>query len=111
MVEKKVQLKTHQNIGGLDFQGPYRDIKMIPVDEGLFAVVCTDKGQYYLIDVGYAKNLRRAIQISQKKECWAEHKIGDINYAFFVNGSRTEEEHRLTLRDLKKIFRKSPCIN
>lgn len=104
------QVKQHQTIGGFDFEGPYRDLSMVPEDEGLFAIVCMDARQYYLLDIGYSENIRETCENSPKKECWEEHKIGTLNYAFYIDVEFTDETYRVALADLKKMYKMSPCI-
>ena len=104
------EIKQHQTIGGFDFEGPYRDITMVSEREGLFAIVCMDTRQYYLLDIGYSMNIRETCENSPKKSCWEEHKIGGINYAFYVDKEFTTETYGLALADLKKIYKMSPCI-
>ncbi len=104
------QVKQHQTIGGFDFEGPYRDLSMIPEEEGLFAIVCMDTRQYYLLDIDYSVNIRDSCENSPKRACWEEHKIGTINYAFYVSVEFTEETYMIARDDLHKMYKMSPCI-
>ena len=104
------EIKQHQTIGGFDFEGAYRNISMIPEDAGLYAIVCMDTKQYYLLDIGYSENIKDTCESSPKKACWEEHKIGSISYAFYVDVEFTEETYMIALRDLQKMYKMSPCI-
>lgn len=105
------QLKTHQTIGGFDFEGPYDLPKQLPEKEGLFAIVCTDTRQYYLLDVGHSINLREAFTDNPKKECWETHKIGALQCAFYIDDNFNTRTYLIALKDLRKKYKKSPCVN
>jgi hypothetical protein len=83
---------------------------MIPEDEGLYAVVCMDSRQYYLLDLGYSKNIMETFQKSPKRNCWEENKIGTISYAFYIDIEFNSETYMTALDDLKKMYKMSPCI-
>jgi hypothetical protein len=104
------EVRQHQTIGGFDFEGPYRNMRMIPEDEGLYAIVCMDTRQYYLLVLGYSENIKETCQNSPKRSCGGENKIGTINYAFYVDVEFTKETYMTALDDLKKMYKMSPCI-
>ena len=103
------EIKQHQTIGGFDFEGPYQNLSMVAEKEGLFAIVCMDTKQYYLLDLGYSENIRETCE-NTPKACWDEHKIGAIFYAFYIDKEFTTETYGLALADLKKMYKTSPCI-
>ena len=105
------EIKQHQTIGGFDFQGSYVNLSMVSEEEGLFAIVCMDTKQYYLLDLGYSENIRETCENSPKRTCWEEHKIGNFHYAFYVDKEFTTETYGLALADLKKMYKMSPCID
>ncbi len=104
------EVKQHQTIGGFDFEGSYQYLAMVPEDEGLDAIVCMDTKQYYLLDIGYSKNIKDTCENSPKKACWDEHKLGRLNYAFYIDSEFTEETYIIALKDLQKMYKMSPCI-
>lgn len=104
------EVKQHQTIGGFDFEGPYVNLTQVSEEEGLFAIVCMDTRQYYLLDLGYSKNIRDTCEKSPKQACWEEHKLGAIRYAFYIDKEFTSETYGLALADLKKTYKMSPCI-
>ena len=85
-------------------------MQMIPEEEGLYAVVCMDSRQYYLLDLGYSENIKETFQKSPKRSCWEENKIGTISYAFYIDVEFTSETYKTALADLKKMYKMSPCI-
>ena len=104
------EIKQHQTIGGFDFEGPYVNLTQVCEEEGLFAIVCMDTKQYYLLDIGYSKNIRDTCENSPKRACWEEHKLGVLRYAFYVDKEFKTETYGLALDDLKKMYKMSPCI-
>jgi len=103
------QLRLHQDIAGYQFEGPYLSLRRVPKNPGLYAIISHDGKQYYLLDVGYAKNIRRACQVNPRKECWEEHKQGSIHYAFLVDDNLDEESYPLVVTAIRKRFKKIPC--
>jgi len=103
------QLRLHQDIAGYQFEGPYLSLRRIPKKPGLYAIISYDGKQYYLLDVGYAKNIRRACQVNPRKECWEERKQGNIHYAFLVDEDLDEESYPLVVAEIRKRFKKIPC--
>jgi len=91
------------------FEGPYITLRRVPTDPGLYAIISYDGKQYYLLDVGYVKNIRRACQVNPRKECWEKHKQGNIHYAFLVNSDLDEESYRSIASAIRKKFKKIPC--
>jgi hypothetical protein len=104
------EVRQHQTIGGFDFEGPYVNLTQVSNEEGLFAIVCMDTKQYYLLDIGYSENIRETCKNSPKKACWEEHKLGSLRYAFYVDKEFTTETYDLALEDLRKMYKMSPCI-
>ena len=103
------QLRLHQEIGSYRFEGPYLDLIRVPQKPGLYAIVSYDGKQYFLLDVGYAKNVKRSCQVNPKKECWTEFNQGNIHYAFLVDDSLDAEEYRLIDVEIRKKYKKVPC--
>jgi len=105
------QLRLHQDIAGYRFEGPYLGLRRIPQGPGLYAVVSYDGKQYYLLDVGYAKNIKRSCSVNPKKACWEDSKQGNIHYAFLQNDDLDEEAYRLIVEEIRKRYKKIPCGN
>ena len=103
------QLRLHQEIGGYRFEGPYLGLQRIPTKPGLYAIVSYDGKQYYLLDVGYAKNIKRACQVNPKKACWEQYKQGNIHYAFLMNESLDTEAYQLIVDEIRNRYKKVPC--
>jgi hypothetical protein len=103
------QLRLHQDIAGYQFEGPYIDLRRIPQGTGLYAVISYNGKEYYLLDVGYAKNIRRSCQVNPRKECWEQFKQGNIHFCFLQNNDLDEEAYRLIVEEIRKRYKKIPC--
>jgi hypothetical protein len=103
------QLRLHQEIGGYRFEGPYLGLRRIPKGPGLYAVISYDGKQYYLLDIGYAKNLQRACQVNPRKECWEKTKVGNIHFAFLQNDELDVTAYRSLVEEIRDRYKKIPC--
>lgn len=103
------QLRLHQDIAGYQFEGPYLGLRRIPQSPGLYAVISYDGKRYYLLDVGYAKNIRRSCQVNPRKGCWEQNRRGNIHFGFLQNEELDEESYRLIVDEIRKRYKKIPC--
>jgi len=91
------------------FEGPYRGLDRFPGEEGLYAVISSDGKEYYLLDVGYAVNVKRACQRNPRKSCWEQYRRGELQYSFLRDGQFTEDMYILALKEIRKRYRGIPC--
>ena len=103
------QLRLHQKIGGYTFEGPYMTIDHLPETSGLYAVVCSDKKGYYLLDVGYSSIMRTALKGSNRRQCWENNKRGVLMYAFLVDQQLDETQYRGVEQEIRGRYPKMPC--
>jgi hypothetical protein len=103
------QLRLHQDIAGYQFEGPYMSLRRIPEVVGLYAIVSYDGKKYYLLDVDFTENIKKACRNNDQKECWEKNKQGNILYAFFQNKELKEDTYRLIIDEIRKKYRKIPC--
>ena len=102
------QIRLFQEIGGYQFEGPYPRLGRIPQTSGLYAVITYNGKQYYLLDVGYDKNIRRACRINDSKECWEKNNQGKIHYAFFINDDFNEDYQKIA-EEIRSKYKQIPC--
>jgi hypothetical protein len=103
------QLRLHQDIAGYQFQGPYMSLRRVPEGIGLYAIVSHDGKQYYLLDVAYAENIKRACQHNEQKGCWEKNKQGNILFAFFQNNALNKNSYQLIIDEIRKRYKRIPC--
>ncbi len=104
------QLRLHQEIGGYRFEGPYLDLGRVPKGPGLYATISYDGKQYYLLDIGYAKNIKRACQVNPRKECWEKARVGNIHFAFLQNDELDVNAYRSIVEEIRNRYKKIPCV-
>ena len=105
------QLRLYQDIAGYRFEGPYLGFRRIPQGPGLYAIISYDGKQYFLLDVDYAKNIKRACRINPRKSCWEENNQGNIHYAFLQDNELDENAYHLILGEIRARYKKIPCGN
>ena len=103
------QLRVHQSIAGYMFEGPYRALERFPGEEGLYAVISSDGKEYYLLDVGYSMNVKRACQRNPRKSCWEQNRRGELQYSFLRDSQFNENMFRVALDEIRKRYRRIPC--
>jgi len=105
------KLRMHQSIAGYMFEGPYPDLERIGSVSGLWAIISTDTREYYLLDVGYSVDVRKAFLENPREECWEKFDQGQILYAFFHEENTEETKYNMILRDIRKNYENIPCGN
>ena len=103
------QLRLHQSIGGYTFEGPNMTAEYLPEKPGLYAAVCSDQRNYYLLDVGYSPNIKRAVKRGSRRECWEKNKRGVLMYAFMVDEQLNEEQYKAVSAEIRRKYPRLPC--
>jgi hypothetical protein len=103
------QLRLHQEIAGYQFEGPYINLQRISKEPGIYAIISYDGKQYYLLDIGYSNNIRKACQKNSAKTCWETHNQGKIHFGFFKNDDFNEEAYKIIVEEVRKKYPKIPC--
>ena len=103
------QLRLHQTIGGYTFEGPYMASDPLPGGPGLYAVVCSDQKGYYLLDLGYAPDIRKGVRGSRRRTCWEKNRRGVMMYAFLVDEKMSDIEYRAIENEIRGKYPKLPC--
>jgi hypothetical protein len=105
------KLRMHQSIAGYMFEGPYPDMERIGSVPGLWAIISTDTREYYLLDVGYSMDVRKALIENPREKCWEKFDQGQLFYAFFHEEKTEETKYNMILRDIRKNYENIPCGN
>ena len=106
---RQPQLRMHQNIGGYTFEGPYMTTEFLPEKPGLYAAVCSDQRNYYLLGVGYSLNISRAVKSGARRDCWNRNKRGVLMYAFMVEEQLNEEQYKAVAAEVRRRYPRIPC--
>jgi len=103
------QLRMRQTIGGYTFEGPYMTPDLVPQSPAVYAIVCSDQRNYYLLDVGYSADARRAVKRSPRRRCWEANTRGALMYSFLVDGQLDEEGYRALEKEIRGKYPRLPC--
>jgi hypothetical protein len=92
------------NLGKYSFNGPVSSIGKIRNRSGLYAIVCEEDREYFLMDIGESSSLRTRIENNDKKKCWIKKCNGQllifIRYTPFL-----KQQGRKRVKDeIKKVF-------
>jgi len=91
------------------FEGPFLRLNDIRNLRGVFAVVCmSERGSILLVDVGESEEMRDAVRLSNKKDCWLLNCKGSIAVAVLY----TPDLDRAGRMDIVEIIRRRefvPC--
>jgi hypothetical protein len=98
-----------QNIGGYTFEGPYMTIDHLPETTGLYAIVCSDKRGYYLLDIGYSTRMRTDLKKSSRRQCWENNKRGIMMYAFLVDPQLDATQYMVLEKEIRERYPRLPC--
>jgi len=72
-------------LGHYSFIGPFTSVDEIKDRSGIYAIVCTTDGEYFLLDVGESLKLRTRIENHNKKDCWIKNCNGTLSvYAHYT---------------------------
>lgn len=65
-------------LGKHAFSGPIAISDKIRDRSGVYAIVCNEESEYFLIDVGESSKLRTRIENHDKKDCWIKNCNGQL---------------------------------
>jgi hypothetical protein len=91
-------------LGKYSFSGPVSSIEKIRDRSRIYAIVCEDNREYFLIDVGESSKLRRRIENHDKKKCWIKKCNGQL--LFFIRYTPfVRQQGRKRIKDeIKEVF-------
>lgn len=83
-------------IGGYEFDGPYRDASRIRMRQGVYVILCLVDGKpHCALDIGTSGQLEeRLTGHHERQDCWREYVHGEIGYCVKYTGSTTDVHHR-----------------
>jgi len=90
------------------FNGPYESLEDLEDEPGVFSIVCVDRGNWYLLDVDHADDVRTAIEDHTREELWMKYKRGEIRYAVLYTDDSMEKRQMIT-RTIREEYSNIPC--
>ncbi|MFP3951395.1 MAG: hypothetical protein ACLFVP_04540 [Candidatus Bathyarchaeia archaeon] len=91
------------------FDGPYESIEELKDESGVFSVVCVDEGNWYLLDVDHAEEVRTALLSHPREEQWRKYKRGEIRYAVLYTGQSSREKRQMIEVTIRDEYKDIPC--
>jgi hypothetical protein len=92
-------------LGYYSFSGPFTSIDEIKDRSGVYAIVCSLDGEYFLLDVGESLKLRTRIENHDKKDCWIKNCNGKLTIYAHYTPFLKQQGRILIEQELRKLFR------
>ena len=91
-------------LGKYSFTGPFASIDKIKDRSGVYAIVCTVDGEYFLLDVGESLKMRTRIENHDKKDCWVKNCNGKLSiYAHYTPFMKQQGRIQIE-KELRELF-------
>lgn len=91
------------------FEGPYHLLGDLKNQAGVYVVLCIkDTGACFIVDAGESENVKKTIEIHERKRCWLDNCAGRIAVAVLY----TPHLDRAGRTDIERIIRSReyvPC--
>ncbi len=91
------------------FVDPFRWVEKIEDNPRVFVVVSEFVDEYYLLDVDYSDEVRKAIQNHERRICWEKHRRGRKKFAVFYTADITAEEREKLEEKIRRECDTIPC--
>jgi uncharacterized protein (DUF302 family) len=91
-------------LGKYSFTGPFASIDKLKERAGIYAIVCKEDREYFLLDVGESSKLRTRVESHDKKACWTKKCNGQL--MIYVRYTTFLKQHgrKLIEQELKELF-------
>ena len=94
-------------LGNNSFTGPFGSIENLKDKPGVFAVICKEGTEYFLIDVGESYRVRTSIQKNLNNACWTNNCNGGLIFYVHYSSFLKQEGRRLIENELRELFHPS----
>lgn len=91
-------------VGGYDFHGPFKHLKMIDDRSGLFAVHYYCTGNYYLLDIDHAGQLRSALREHSRQPEWERFRRGMLTFSVIYTETKSSADREALVRQLRREY-------
>ncbi len=96
------------NISVYTFDGPYSSTTPIEDKSGVYVILCSKDGKYWVIDVGESATVRTRLDNHDRKDCWIRNCQGTINYAVYYTPNLQQPE-RMEIEQKIRAQYSPPC--
>lgn len=90
-------------IGALEFDGPVSDLDLLESVSGVYAILCENNGEYELLELGDADDVREHIYNHPQRNEWC-HNHFNIALAVHYAADLTEAERKEIRCELEREF-------
>lgn len=91
------------NIGNYTFEGPYGDTTYLKNQSGVYAILCSNNGEYHVVDLGESETIKSRVENHDRKSCWDRNCNGNLTVAVLYTPDR-----QLIEQIIRKIYN-FPC--
>jgi hypothetical protein len=92
-------------LGKYSFTGPFASVDQVKDRSGVYAIVCTVDGEYFLLDIGESLKLRTRIENYDKKDCWSKYCNGRLTIYAHYTPFLKQQDRIIIEHELRELFR------
>jgi len=84
-----------------NFDGPYKYSNNLEDRLGVYLIVCLYNGDYYPVDVGESKNVKKRIETHDRGSCWGKNCNGELMVAVHYTPNKKQQGRMLVEQDIR----------
>ena len=92
------------NLGKYSFAGPIASIDNLHDRSGIYAIICKEENEFFLIDVGESPKVRTRIENHDKKDCWTKNCSGQLQIYVHYTPFLEQSGRMLIEKELRGLF-------
>jgi hypothetical protein len=91
------------------FKGPHRSLRNIEDLPGVFIIISEFTGKHYLLDVDYSDEIKKAIEVHERRKCWQLYRKGLLRYAVLYESDFPSEPKEKIAKKVRIKYQAIPC--
>jgi hypothetical protein len=107
--ERRGDSKVIIPVSDYPFKGPHRTVGNLVDRPGAFAVFSEFNGKYYLLDVDFSDEVKKAIENHERIKCWEKYRKGLIRYAVLYESDFPSKPKEEIVKEVRKRYVTMPC--
>ncbi|WP_413853482.1 hypothetical protein [Candidatus Ruminimicrobium bovinum] len=84
------------------FAGPHFDTDSIENKSGVYAIIDSFNGKYYLLDIGESHDVKNRLASHDRRDCWKRNKKGTILYYVYYTLNKQQAGRMDIEQDIRK---------
>jgi len=93
---------------GYQFEGAYSSSDLLKSEAGVYVVWCENEGNWSVLDVGEAGDVKERVENHDRIHCWEEHCPGTIYYSATYT-SDLQQADRMKIEGKIRSLANPPC--